>query len=81
MIRALVEEASEMGAARALDRIGLSDRAAEKDMRELRELLCAWRDAKATAKNALIGWIVRWCLALVLIGMAVKLGLLGLVRE
>ncbi len=80
MIRALVEEASEMGAGRALDRIGLSDRAAEKDMRELRELLCAWRDAKATAKNALIGWIVRGCLALVLIGMAVKLGLFGLIR-
>lgn len=80
MIRALVEEASEMGAARALDRIGLSDRAAEKDMRELRELLSAWRDAKTTAKNAIIGWVVRGCLALVLIGMAVKLGLFGLIR-
>ena len=29
MIRALIEEASEMGAARTLDRLGLNDRAAE----------------------------------------------------
>lgn len=80
MLRALVEEASEMGAGRALDRLGLSDRAAEDDMRELRQLLSAWRDAKATAKGAVIGWLVRAGLALVLLGMAAKLGLFGLVR-
>lgn len=80
MIRALVEEASEMGAVRALDRIGLSDRDAEQDVRELRELLSAWRDAKKSVRSAAIGWLVRGCLALVLIGMAVKLGLFGLVR-
>ncbi len=80
MLRALVEEASEMGAARALDRLGLSDRAAESDVRELRELLGAWRDAKRSAKDAVIGWAVRGLLALVLIGMAVKLGLFSLVR-
>ena len=79
-IRALVEEASEIGAARALDRLGLSDRAAEDDVRELRELLSAWRDAKAAAKNAIIGWVVRVALALMLLGMAVKTGLVSLVR-
>mgnify|MGYP003341605140 CR=1 FL=1 len=80
MIRALVEEASEMGAARALDRLGLSDRAAEQDVRELRELLGAWRDAKASVRSAVIGWAVRICLALMLLGMAVKLGLFGLIK-
>lgn len=80
MIRALVEEASEIGAARALDRLGLSDRAAEGDMRELRELIGAWRDAKRSVRSALIGWAVRAALAMMLIGMAVKLGLFGLVR-
>ena len=80
MIRALVEEASEMGASRALDRIGLSDREAENDVRELRELLSAWRDAKTAARGAVIGWVVRAILALMLIGMAVKLGLFGLVK-
>ncbi len=80
MIRALVEEASEMGAGRALDRLGLSDRAAEHDVRELRELLGAWRDAKTAVRGAIIGWLVRAGLALMLIGMAVKLGLFGLVK-
>lgn len=79
-IRALIEEASKMGAGRALDRLGLSDRAAEDDVRELRELLSAWRDAKSAAKNAVIGWLVRVCLALILLGIAVKTGLLSLVR-
>lgn len=80
MIRALVEEASEAGAARALERLGLADRGAEADMTELRQLLKAWRDAKTTAQAAVIGWTVRGCLALVLIGMAVKLGLFAMVR-
>ena len=80
MIRALVEEAREMGAARALDRLGLSDRDAESDVRELRDLLGAWRDAKKSVQGAIIGWLVRVGLALMLIGMAVKLGLFGLVR-
>jgi hypothetical protein len=79
-IRALVEEASEIGAGRALDRLGLSDRAAENDVRELRELLCAWRDAKSAAKNAVISWLVRVALALILLGIAVKTGLLSLVK-
>lgn len=80
MIRALVEEASDLGAGRALERLGLADRGAEKDVAELRELLRAWRDAKTSAWKAVIGWTVRGVLALVLIGMAVKLGLFGLVK-
>ncbi|MEJ7933380.1 DUF6127 family protein [Sphingobium sp. AN558] len=80
MIRALIEEASELGAGRALERLGLSDRRAEDDMRELRELLGAWRDAKKAARGAVVGWVVRIGLALVLLGIAVKMGLLGLVR-
>ena len=80
MIRALVEEASELGAGRALERLGLADRRAEGDVRELRELLRAWRDAKKAARGAVIGWLVRIALALVLLGIAVKTGLVGLVR-
>ena len=80
MIRALVEEASDIGAARVLDRLGLSDTAAEADMRELRQLLRAWRDAKKAASSALIGWVVRAVLALTLMGMAMKLGLFDLVK-
>jgi Family of unknown function (DUF6127) len=78
-LRALVEEASEMGARRALARLGLADEDAREDVVELRQLLKAWRDAKSSARNAVIGWVVRGCLALVLIGIAVKLGLFALV--
>jgi len=80
MIRALVEEASGMGTERVLERLGLADHEAEQDMRELRQLLGAWRDAKKSVRSAVIGWFVRAGLALMLIGMAVKLGLFALVR-
>jgi len=79
-LRALVEEASETGAARALARIGLGDGTAGADVAELRELLGAWRDAKRAARTAVIGWVVRGILALLLIGLAVRLGLSGLVE-
>jgi hypothetical protein len=80
-LRALIEEASELGAGRALARLGLADEDAHKDMAELRELLGAWRDAKSSAMKAAVGWVVRGALALVLIGLAVKFGLTGLVLK
>ena len=73
-LRAIVEEASELGAARVLERIGLSDPSAPDDIDELRELLSAWRDAKASAWKAAIEWLVRGVLALLLVGIAVRLG-------
>lgn len=78
-LRAIVEEASDLGAARVLDRMGLSDDKARNDFAELRELLGAWRDAKASAWKAAIQWAVRGVLALLLIGIAVRLGLWNLV--
>jgi len=76
-LRAMVEEASELGAARVLGRIGLADEGAEKDIDELRELLAAWRAAKASAWKAAVEWIVRALFAALLIGLAVRLGLWG----
>jgi hypothetical protein len=73
-LRALVEEASELGAARALERLGLDDARAKDDMGELRELLGAWRDAKRSAWKAAIDWLVRACLALLLVGIALRAG-------
>jgi len=73
-LKAVVEEASELGATRALNRIGLSDGKAGDDIAELRELLGAWRDAKRGAIRATISWVVRGVLALLLIGIAVRLG-------
>ncbi|MFC0203517.1 DUF6127 family protein [Novosphingobium soli] len=79
-LRAVVEEASELGARRMLARIGLDDETAPQDVSELRELLQAWRDAKSSARAAAIGWIVRGALALLLLGLAVRLGATGLLR-
>lgn len=79
-LRALVEEASELGAARALEKLGLGDDKARDDVGELRELLSAWRDAKRSAWKAAVEWLVRACLALLLVGIALRLGLGAMVR-
>lgn len=79
-LRAIAEEAGELGASRALARLGLEDAHAAKDMAELRELLGAWRDAKRSAWKAAVGWVMRLALVLVLAGLAVKLGFGELVR-
>lgn len=73
-LRALVEEASELGAARALEKLGLADEGAQSDIGELRELLSAWRDAKSSAWKAAIEWLVRGILALLLVSIAMRLG-------
>lgn len=78
-LRALVEEASQAGAARALGALGLDDARARRDMDELRELLSAWRDAKRTARQAVVAWVMRVMAAALLIGLAVKLRLTDLV--
>ena len=74
-LKALIEEASEGGAERALAALGLKDEKAGRDMLELRELLQAWRDAKKSAWNAVVTWMVRIFLAVLVAGMAVKMGL------
>lgn len=72
MLRALIEEASDLGAARALERLGLADPKAQDDVRELRDLLRGWRDAKRQARHAAIGWLARIAVALLLLGLAVR---------
>jgi hypothetical protein len=79
-LRAIVEEASELGATRALARLRLNDGKAPHDIDELRELLGAWRAAKASAWKAAIEWIVRGAMALLLIGIALRLGVTGLLK-
>lgn len=76
MIRAIIEEASMIGADRALDRLGLSDTGAASDVKELRELLQGWRDAKKAASAAVLGWVVRLVVMLLLLGLAARADLL-----
>ena len=78
-LRALAEESSQAGARRALASLGLDDPSARRDMDELRELLSAWREAKRSAVQAVVTWAVRLMLALLLIGIAVRLRLTDLI--
>lgn len=71
----LVEAASEAGATRALNRIGLHDAAAGKDIGDLRQLVQGWRDAKSSALRAVVTWAVRGLIALLILGLAIKLGM------
>ena len=79
-LRAIVEEASELGAERVLKRVGLNDKQAQEDFYELRLLLQAWRDAKASAWQAAIAWVVRGAFALLLVGIAYRLGVADLLK-
>ena len=58
-VHALVEESAELGATRALARLGLDDAVAANDLREVRDLLAAWRDIKREALHSVIGWAIK----------------------
>lgn len=73
-LRGIVEEASALATDRALERLGLSDPSAPNDLSDLRELLQAWRYAKTSAWKAFIEWMIRGVLAMLLVGIAVRLG-------
>lgn len=73
-LRALIEESIDLGAHRALERLGLAEDCAKADLNELRDLLQAWRDAKSSATKAIFTWALRAILALFLVGLAVRFG-------
>lgn len=81
VLKALMEEASEAGACRALASLGLSDERARRDMDELRELLSTWRDVKRSAWRSVAAWIVRVLLAMLVVGMAYRLNLQTLIGK
>ena len=74
-LRALVEEASAMGADRALARCGLQDAEAGDDIRELRNLLEAWRDARRTAFRTTVRWITTAIILAMMTGLALRMKL------
>lgn len=79
-LRGLIEEASQLGARRALADLGLADELAGRDVRELRDLLRAWRDVKSSAVKAVVGWAVRLLLAALVVGLTVRSSLMDLLR-
>ena len=73
----LLDRAAERGVERCLAHLGLENSHAAKDIRELRDLLEAWRDARRTAWQTAVKVITTGILAALLVGAAIKLKLMG----
>ena len=73
----LLDRAAERGAERCLAHLGLENGHAARDIRELRDLLDAWRDARRTAWQTAVKVATTGLLAALLVGAAIKLKLLG----
>lgn len=73
----LLDRAAERGAERCLAHFGLESGSAAKDIRELRDLLEAWRDARRNAWQTTVKVITTDILAALLVGAAIKLKLMG----
>ena len=73
----LLDGAAERGAERVLAHLGLENGHAARDIRELRDLLEAWRDARRTAWQTTVKVITTGILAVLLAGAAIKLKLMG----
>jgi len=73
----MLERAAEKGARHALAEVGLDGSDAANDIRELRNLLDAFNEAKRTAGVTLVKMIVTGLVLAVLAGAFVKLKLFG----
>jgi len=73
----LLAHAAERGAERCLAHLGLENGHAARDVRELRDLLAAWRDARHTVWQTSIRVMTTGILAALLLGAAIKLKLMG----
>ncbi len=73
----LLTQAAEKGAERALAALGLENGHAAKDVRDLRGLIEAWRQARQTAWQTLIKLVTTGILVILLVGASIKLKLYG----
>ena len=73
----LLAHAAERGAERVLAHLGLENGHAARDIRELRDLLEAWRDARRTAWQTTVKVITTGILAALVLGAAIKFELMG----
>lgn len=72
-LKALLTQAGEEGATRALERVGLHDERAGDDVRGLRDLLRSYR----TVKGSMLSTLGKILMTAVLLGLAYKAGLQG----
>lgn len=69
----LIEMACERGACRALTRCGLIDDCAPRDIRELRDLLSAWRSARRLFWQTVLRWLTTAFVAFLIAAFAHEL--------
>lgn len=81
ILQAMVEQASNAGATKALSSLGLEDQTARRDMDELRELLGVWRDVKKSAWQSIARWVARILLASLMVSLAYQANLRDLLRN
>jgi hypothetical protein len=69
-LEAMLERSAEIGAQRALAKVGLSDDLdTAKDIHDLRQLIDGWRDVKSTAVKTMVRWVVLCLLGCISIGV------------
>ena len=73
----MLERAAERGARHALHEVGLDGEDAAHDIRELRNLLDAFNEAKRTAGLTIIKMVVTGLVMAILTGTLIKLKLFG----
>ena len=73
----LLIRAAEKGAERALAALGLENGHAAKDIRDLRGLIEAWRQARQTAWQTLIKLLTTGILVALIVGASIKLKFYG----
>ena len=73
----MLERAAERGARHALHEVGLDGEDAAHDIRELRNLLDAFNEAKKTAGLTIIKMVVTGLVMAILTGTLIKLKLIG----
>ena len=73
----LLHLAAERGAQRCLAQLGLENGSAARDIRELRDLLDAWRAARRAVWQTVIKVMTTGLLAALLVGIAIKAKWIG----
>lgn len=73
----LLDHAAQRGAERALASLGLENGHAARDIRDLRSLIEAWREARKTMWQTAVKVLTTGVLAALLVGLAMKLRLMG----
>ena len=73
----IVQRAAERGSQCCLAKLGLENGSAARDIRQLRDLLEVWREARRAVWQTVIKVITTGLLAALLVGIAMKVKLIG----